>query len=781
MSPTRAFVFPLVMMITGLAAAVEVGDYPSALDQGYQFLSPRPGAKYLSQQSDIIIRFADEDPNVLDHLTNLETFIQVRGTKGGSYTGQTQIASDGRTVLFNPRTFTYEDTVTVTLQPRWDNSVISPPADISYTFYLNGAQPESPRNIRAIDLISPLGTLKAPSVEKSTSPVRLTAAPVTEPITPQPGRAYIMENGVSVPSNFPHIQITTYDNPDPGLIFLDNRTSGQNSYNVIFDNTGLPLWYWQTDDERRDMKVQPNGVLTMLARNGGMRFIGLNEHYEQVETYRAVNGYDTDEHELTVLEDGSYFLIGRRNETVDMSRYISGGNASVSVRETVIQGFTPAHEMVFQWRAWDNYHPADVHLDNPRGGSFRFPHMNAIQLDRDGHILLSCRHLSEVTKIHRQTGQIIWRLGGGKNSDFVFVNDPLNGFRNQHAISATDPNRYLLFDNGDLHSPQVSRGVEYELDLEAKTATVVWQYPDPATRDVYSHYMGNTQRLPNGNTLINWAVGGLPKLSEIRPDGSKALELNWVDRREAYRVWKCAWEGRALKPHLLTETEADEVLLIYNQFGDPNVAFYRIYGGPTPAPTTVIAETAETLHRLSEGAEGQRIYVRVTSVDGDGVESDFSNETNVIIPKELKPGVNMVVNGDFSQGKAGWTWELQGGDAQWRIEDGVTHYAISDGGSSIYAVQLRQNGMLLQRGKRYVFEFDAWADAPRIIEAKVGQDHGPWTNYSRIGPSYVTPQRRRFVYPFTMNETTDANARVVINTGTSNIDVYLDNVSLKQQ
>jgi hypothetical protein len=96
-------------------------------------------------------------------------------------------------------------------------------------------------------------------------------------------------------------------------------------------------------------------------------------------------------------------------------------------------------------------------------------------------------------------------------------------------------------------------------------------------------------------------------------------------------------------------------------------------------------------------------------------------------------------------------------------------------------VQLRQAGIPLIKGHQYVFQFDAWADGARLIEAKVGQDESPFTNYSRIAYSYLTAHAQHFKYTFTMNEPTDANARVVINTGTSDLDVYLDNVSLKMQ
>ena len=139
----------------------------------------------------------------------------------------------------------------------------------------------------------------------------------------------------------------------------------------------------------------------------------------------------------------------------------------------------------------------------------------------------------------------------------------------------------------------------------------------------------------------------------------------------------------------------------------------------------------------------------------------------------------MILNGDFSQEKDSWIWEVRGSaSAAWTIEDGVSHFDITAGGSQIYEVQLRQAGIILTQGKRYVFEFDAWSDQPRVIEAKVGQDSTPWTNYSKIVPITITPNRTHYRFPFVMEDTSDYDGRVVFNTGASAYDVYLDNVSL---
>ncbi|MCX6875838.1 MAG: aryl-sulfate sulfotransferase [Verrucomicrobia bacterium] len=624
----------------------------------------------------------------------------------------------------------------------------------------------------------------APSVDVNPIPAA-PETPVKDPGGPlgtlpaaAPGKTGIMPNGVSVPSNFPHISITTNNNPDAGLIFIDNRGGSGQCFNVIFNNSGSPVWYQRMPDERRDMKVQPNGMLTMVARTGGMRFVGLNHHYEEVASYWAANGYTVDEHELHVMADGTYFLIGLRSNPVDMSRYVAGGNSSASVIEQVIQQFTPADELIFQWRSWDHLDIASQQYVVTTTNPGDFSHMNAIAVDSDGHLLLSSRNTSEVTKINRDSGEIIWRLGGTHNQ-FTYLNDPLAGPRNQHAIRPLGSNRYTLFDNGDGHSPQVSRAVEYELNPVTKTATVVWQYPASPTTSLYSHYMGNAQRLPNGNTLINWAVGNLPKLTEVRPDGTKAFEMNWVDQFEAYRVWRCPWQGVALKPYLILEAYPDNVTLLFNQFGDTNVAFYRIYGGTSPQPTTLLATAATTMANLTNLTNGQRYYFRVSAVDVDEVEGAYSNEESLVV-NIIKPGQNMVTNGDFTAAKTAWTWTVAGtAAATWTVTGGISSFAISTSSTTVTNVQLKQTGIPLVQGKRYVFEFDAWTSSgTRTIDAKVTSASN--SNYSGLGSSSISadPTKKHFRYVFTMASASDFSSQVVFNMATSTRTFFLDNVSL---
>lgn len=465
-----------------------------------------------------------------------------------------------------------------------------------------------------------------------------------------PSGPRISSNGVSIPSDFPEILITVNRNPSDGYIFIPypHNASSRQRYVMMLDNNGDPVWYKRgNSDAWNEFKVQDNGTITMEIFNG------YDNNMNWLKRYQARNGYVINHHDLEVLEDGGYLMIADNTPTVDVSRLVQGGNPSARVTQTIIQEYTAQDELIFQYRAWDNYDVTDMQIDNNRGGSFRFPHINAIDVDDDGHLVISCRHLSEITKINRDTGEKIWRLGGA-HSDFTFVNDTLNGFRNQHDVTALGNNHYLLFDNGNGHNPPVSRAVEYELDLENMTATLVWQYRE--TPDFYTYYMGNAQRLPNGNTLINFVLANYPKIIEVNPEGIKLFEMYLLPGSDLYRAFRFPWDGAVEVPYLIVESHDDEATLIFNKFGDKNVDHYNIYGDTTPEPTKFIVSSTDTLEQLANLDNGIRYYFRVTAVDANGLESDYSNEESIRIAI-TQTDVNIVRNGDFSGGIDGWIWQ----------------------------------------------------------------------------------------------------------------------------
>ena len=228
-----------------------------------------------------------------------------------------------------------------------------------------------------------------------------------------------------------------------------------------------------------------------------------------------------------------------------MSQIVPGGNPAATVYGLIVQEVDTNRHVVFEWRSWDHIDITDSNQDLTTQ-VIDLIHGNAVGLDFDGNLLISSRHLDEVTKINRQTGDIIWRWGGKRNQ-FTFVGDNRR-FSHQHDIRLLPNGHYTLYDNGNGLTPEYSRALEYVLDQTNKTATLVWEYRN--TPDVFAWGMGNVQRLPNGNTMIGWGTA-VPTLTEVTPDGRKAFELTMDSTHQSYRAFRFPWEGRPSWPPTL--------------------------------------------------------------------------------------------------------------------------------------------------------------------------------------------------------------------------------------
>jgi hypothetical protein len=272
-----------------------------------------------------------------------------------------------------------------------------------------------------------------------------------------------------------------------------------------------------------------------------------------------------------------------------------------------------------------------------------YVHCNALELDFDRNLLISSRNLDEVTKIDRNTGEVLWRMGGTQN-EFTLVGDTQWYWR-QHAVRRTASGTITLFDNGNYHVPSESRAVEYAVDEAAKVARLIWEYRHTPAR--YAPFTGNVQRLPTGNTLISW--GNLGIVTEVRRDGTKAFEMRFAqDGVRTYRTRLTPWYGIAAAPQLWAEASASSVTLHFVKFGDTNVSQYHVYAGALPEPTDRVGSTPQNLYLLEGVASGETWYVRVSAEDGEGLESPYSNELEITIPQPTVPApVATVVAGDL--------------------------------------------------------------------------------------------------------------------------------------
>ena len=183
-------------------------------------------------------------------------------------------------------------------------------------------------------------------------------------------------------------------------------------------------------------------------------------------------------------------------------------------------------------------------------------HGNSIDIDNDENIIVSNRRSSEIIKIDRTTGEIIWIFGGPTN-EFEIINDPLNGFSKQHDARELTNGNLLLFDNGNEHQPPLTRVIEYEINEVDKTATLIWEFQQPD--ELVALSMGSCQRLPNQNTLINWGniTGIKANIMEVDSEKNIVLELQYLNHN-AYKVRKSSWQFDI--PMIIGDSNLDEIV-----------------------------------------------------------------------------------------------------------------------------------------------------------------------------------------------------------------------------
>jgi hypothetical protein len=442
--------------------------------------------------------------------------VTLTGERSGKHSASVILSDDGRTLVVNSDLpFTDDEMVTV----RFNGGVpsLSGRTVPAFTYHFSVSTLVGPQ----IDVMA----MRNAELKRQITAARKNTSPV-----------------FAAQGTFPPNMLTvTYSaKPSPGMLFLSNFILSSSDfigppYLMIVDNTGTPHFTRQMTTVCYDFKRQPNGRLTYW----DSKFHVLDSSYALVEKIECRNGYSTDPHELQFLPNGHALLLGFDVQPMDLSKVVRGGRTEANVIGLVIQELDQQRNVVFQWRSFDHFQIGDATNIEFSDYTIDAVHGNALDVDKEGNILLSSRNLDEITKIDRNTGAILWRLGG-KNNQFTFINDTV-GFSRQHDVRVLPNGNITLFDNGNYHTPQYSRALEYAVNSQKKTSTLVWYYRN--SPDCFGNALGSVQRLPNGNTLIGWGAEN-PTLTEVTPGGTKVLEMTLPFGVYTYRVYRFDWKQR---------------------------------------------------------------------------------------------------------------------------------------------------------------------------------------------------------------------------------------------
>ena len=374
----------------------------------------------------------------------------------------------------------------------------------------------------------------------------------------------------------------------PGYVFVAPKKGDGQYGTLILDNSGEPVWFRPLQNRENypmDFKVQQyrgEPVLTwcdskVIGGHGFGEYVILDTSYREITRVQAGHGYKGDHHEFLITPRNTALLTAYGRVRGDLSSI--GGPKDGMVWDGVAQEVDiETGEVLLEWHSIDHVGVEESHADLSEDDplkAFCYFHINSIDVDHDGNLLISSRNTFAVYKVDRETGEIIWRLGG-KKSDFEM--GPGTRTRFQHDARRQPDGTITIFDNGALKTDKLSRGIVLRLDEDAMTATLVKEYPNPDKK--LSGTQGNVQVLPDGNVFVGW--GSAPSFSEFSKEGELLFDANFPPEAESYRAFRFEWIGRPSNGLAMkVERESEDELTVYVSWnGATEVAEWQILAGP---------------------------------------------------------------------------------------------------------------------------------------------------------------------------------------------------------
>jgi hypothetical protein len=370
----------------------------------------------------------------------------------------------------------------------------------------------------------------------------------------------------------------------------------------------------------REQTYQGRPVLTWWQGNvnGGVGQ-GQDEIYDSsyrlVASPNAGNGLRADLHEFELTPQNTALITAYYPVYWD-ARSVKGSSNQI-VLDSVAQEIDIKTGLVlFQWNSLDHVPLTDTYLPKPKRPRTPYDsfHINSIQQDSDGNLVISARNTWTVYKVSRQTGATIWRLGG-KRSSFKMGRN--TGFAFQHDARMRSRGQITIFDDG-AGPPAVhkqSRGLTLNLDTTHLTATLAGQTEHRP--GLLAFFEGNVQRQPNGDQLVGW--GQQPYFTEFNSKGQTVFDAHFVGPNSTYRAYRFDWHATPARPPDISARVTGRTTTVYTSWnGATQVAAWRVLGGASPTALKPVASARKRDFETAIRLPRSQRYVEAQALDSKG-------------------------------------------------------------------------------------------------------------------------------------------------------------------
>jgi Arylsulfotransferase (ASST) len=386
---------------------------------------------------------------------------------------------------------------------------------------------------------------------------------------------------------------------------------------LIVDDRGEVVWFHPLQNASattfRAQRYRGKPVLTwwegQISNTGVGTGIGViyDSSYRQVAQVRAGNGYSADLHELLLTPQGTALICAYNPVPTDLSSV--GGPAAGTALDSIVQEVDVASgRVLFEWHSLQHVALADSFIP-PTAAPYDYFHVNSIDVDADGNLLISARNTCALYTIDRKTGDVVWRLGG-KRSDFDV--SPSSTFMFQHDARAHPDGSITLFDDGPSSASQVSRAIRLGVDRSELRAVLQGEYRHPEPHVAIA--MGSAQVLADDSVLVGW--GTVPSVTQFAPNGSVRFDANFTGQAWNYRALRFPWVGRPTsKPALKVLSSRASTTVYVSWNGSTETAYWRIEAGDSRGAVRPVRTVAASGFETAVKIPGRPAFLAATALD----------------------------------------------------------------------------------------------------------------------------------------------------------------------
>jgi hypothetical protein len=458
----------------------------------------------------------------------------------------------------------------------------------------------------------------------------------TTPALTFPGSPAEVQSFHSRPELHPPVVTVTTASPEmaPGDVFVAPYAGPGQAGPMILEPDGAVVWFkpLPANTSATNLEVQEyegKPVLTWWQGDVSVHGFGLGEDVIADDTYtdiahvKAGNGLQADLHEFQLTPQGTALITAYDPILCNLSSV--GGPAYGAVTDSVFQEIDVKTGLVmYEWTALDHVGIGESYEQAGRTTTaqpFDFFHLNSIDLDRDGEVMISARNTWTVYNLNPRSGQIAWQLGGRHSS---FKMGPGTGTAWQHDPRELPDGEISLFDNGA--SPTVhsqSRAIVVSLNGQSDTATLANRFTHAPPLVVESE--GSVQALANNDWFIGW--GQEPFFTELSPEGKVLFEAHFPTHERSYRDLSFPWTGTPAHPPVFAfqSSTTGQGVLYASWNGAMLVSAWRVLAGPSPSSLAAVTQVArsgfETSIPIPAGTSGPYLAVQALGASGQVLAS----------------------------------------------------------------------------------------------------------------------------------------------------------------